>query len=414
MDQCTRNDNLIVYVVLGRDEHMMNDRVAKVLQLRRFFRKMVLVARGPGEKDDEKLIIRALPNPTEILRRVGLRKIRNWIDRVFYFPNPHVLYSVCAKRRLGREVAKDLATGRDVCVVTCVPNHENASIGLYIKRRHPEIRWVVDWQDLWSYDENYFKLALPIYQRRLKAKEAEILATADMNVTTNTCAMSVLHEVYGVPPSKLRSINHHFHRADFDNGGALADQFPKGIAIKQTDAIKIGFLGCLFKPPRVPGLELVETFKTLRSSGINVQLHLHGRLPLDIAPLAESLRESALVLQGEVSHRQSVSVLSKYDYLLVLLADLPNSKAVMSIKLTQYLLTQRPIIAIVPEPSAIADIVKSCGAGYVIPSSADWAWELTRIMRGHPEAPLARDEDAIERFSWDHISREWADVIDVT
>lgn len=397
----------VVYVVVGWPKRMINDRVAKILRLRPQFSKLKVVVRGSGPSDDETLYIRAIPNPVGWLRRVGLHRLRYHLERLLYFPNAHVLYTWVARRVLGRAIAQDLAAGREVCVLTCVPNHENTSIGLYLKRRFPRIVWVVDWQDLWTYDDNYYLRTPGFHRSRLQRRERQVLDTADVNVTTNECAARILRDVFEVPPARVRPIHHHFDRsetevAEADGSGRRAAPDP--------EVIRIGFLGSLFKPPRVPGFELMEAVRNIRASGKKVEIHLHGSLPPRARERKDWLEASGLVLEGPVPHRRSASALSRYDYVLVLLADLPNSRAVMSIKLPQYLLAGRPILALVPRPSAIADMVEKTRTGIVVPTNGDWRAGLDQVLRAPPPA-LTADQAQIDEFSWERISRRWLDVL---
>ena len=115
--------------------------------------------------------------------------------------------------------------------------------------------------------------------------------------------------------------------------------------------------------------------------------------------------------EGPVPHRQAAAALSRYDYVLVLLSDLPNSKVVMSIKLPQYFLTGKPILALVPGASAIADIIRKTGTGHVIPTDGDWQAELARFLSARQHAPVERNETEIAAFAWDRLENQWIAAI---
>ncbi len=393
-----------VYVVMGWPPKMVNDRVAGILKLRPHFDRMILVARGRGVGDAETLLVPSVPNPVGWLRRLGLHSARYQLERLLFFPSPHVLFTVVAKRRLAAAIASDVRAGHDVCVVTCVPNHENTAVGLYLKSRFPEIHWVVDWQDLWSYDENYFGRVPQLYRRRLLDRERQVLDSADVHLTTNEYAKRILHQVYGVPLGRLRAIHHHF-----DSPGQVAAAVPPDRVGSGT--ITIGFLGSLFKPPRVPGMKFLEALQALRASGIDVELHLHGRIPPQVAGRTSWLESAGLVVEPRVPHDQCAGVLGRYDYLLLLLEDLPNSRAVMSIKLPQYLVAGRPILAVVPEPSAVADIVTRARAGYVLPSDSDWRAGLAKVLTSPRPGPIQVDWDVVDEFAWMRLSERWLEAL---
>ena len=408
MSDSSLND-LAVYVVsnwLGGG----NDRVRKLIQLRPLFSKLVSVTPGGRLDNDEVLQSKLFPNPTGILRFLGLHRLKRTLDRFLFFPTTDVLFVWAVRRKLANAIARDLAQGRKVCLVVTLPPHALVNIGLYIKKRFPQVYWIVDWQDLWSYDENYFLQAPKPYRNRLRRLERTILDTADMNVTTNAYAKDVLQKQYHVPANRLRHIHHHFHAGDLHGTTPRIDE---GADAKSDGVIRIGFLGTLFKPPRVPGQDLVDTIAEIRQSGVNVELHVHGLLPKEMAGETERLRQGGVVMHGRSRHEEALQMLTRYDFVLLLLADFPNCRAVMSIKLPHYLLVGKPILAIVPTPSAIADIVRDTGAGFVISVAGAWRQELTRILRASTTAPLhlARNQAAIEQFSWEQISKEWLEAI---
>jgi glycosyltransferase involved in cell wall biosynthesis len=177
--------------------------------------------------------------------------------------------------------------------------------------------------------------------------------------------------------------------------------------------VKIGFLGTLFKPPRVPGELMHEALRDINKSGSRAELHVHGNVPRTATKAwIKRLREDGLIFHGRSSHRDSVRELLQYDYLLLLLADLPNSKVVMSIKLPHYLLIGIPIIAVVPQPSAVADIIRETGAGYVVPINADWQSKFIEIIRTPAShLSLPRNEKAIHAYSWDELSTRWIQAL---
>lgn len=345
-----------------------------------------------------------------MLRLLGLNRLKRTLDSYLYFPSTATLFVRAIRRRLAAAIGRDLASNKRVCLITTVPPHALNLLGTYIKRRYPEVHWVADWQDLWSHDENYYLQSPPPYRGRVKRMERRMLATADMNLATNAHAAAVLRDLYGVPAAKVGYINHHFSREDLtatNDNGTTAQQ------PKRAGVLRIGFLGTLFKPPRVPGAEIVTAISHVRNAGHDVELHIHGTVPAEIAKAHRADGSTGIVVHGRSTHELAVRQLAQYDLLLLLLADLENSRSVMSIKLPHYLMVGKPILAIVPEPSAIADIVHKTGGGIVLPSQDDWHAQFEHIISDPAPhiAALRRDQFAIERFSWEHISQEWLKVI---
>lgn len=398
----------VVYVLVARSGRV-NDRIEKLAGLGARYEQLTLVTKGTAPVSQSHLAIRPIPNPTNVLRSLGLTKIRKAIDRLLYFPSPEILFVVRCLPALRKRIRADLALGRDVCLVTCVPPHDVVIAGLALKRQFPSLRWLIDWQDLWSYDENYFNRTPAWCKGKLLRIERQALDLADVNVVTNAHARDVLIERYDVPHAKVIAIHHHFSKGDLTQAAAIAPH-----RLRRPGAmISIGFLGSLFKPPRVPGSRIVDTIQRLRSAGIPVELHVYGTVPLTLRASVADLRSKGIHLHGSLAHREAIRRIAQHEFLLLVLADLPNSRAVMSIKLPHYLLTGRTIIAIAPEPSAVASVIHTTGSGIVIPADSDWFVRLREILTDTSWiSDLVRNEQCIETYSWDAVARDWMDVID--
>lgn len=399
----------VVYVIT-LTQQSLNHRAQGMLKLGERFSRMTLVTKTGSCNDDDHIIAGAYPNPFGILNLFGLQKIKKVLDRYSYFPSPLVLYCSAAKQQLKRKIQVDIAARKNVVVITVVPPHEISMIGLCLKKEFPNIHWITDWQDLWTHDEYYFARYPNMYKKRVFVLEKEILALCDMNITTNTRAKAFLENHYKVPSSRVCSITHHFcplegERA-YEGQTKVHDHGNEG-------KINVGFLGNLFKPPKVPGDRVVEAFKRLNEAGLHAALQVFGDSSQTARRFAGSVHQDVFRLHPKTSHEESVMKLSCCDYVLLVLSDLPNCQLIMHQKLPYYLMMKKPIIAIVPQPSAVADIIQETGSGYTIDTRGDWVEGLASILRDgmRGESRLQRNEAAIQKYSWKNISVEWMNAI---
>ncbi|MGI8739296.1 MAG: hypothetical protein ACR2KU_06530 [Gammaproteobacteria bacterium] len=403
--------NHAIYVITGHGG--LNDRVKKVVSLHIDGSCIVLIAPKVDGAACEAIVVNAYPNPTNILSLMKLPRLKRIIDSLLYFPTNRVLYVKPIEKILKRRIKNDHEKGRRVTLLVCVPPHDVCLVGLSLKKRFPQIKWLVDWQDLWSFDENYLSRTARPYRANLLRLERRILASCDLNITTNSYAKSVLESKFNVPADKLIAIPHHFCSDDL-GVQAAGTEIRAGQVSHKT--VRIGFLGTLFKPPRVPGALIHETLRDFKASGLNVEVHVHGNYPKHVT--AEGLTRmlgDGLFFHGPSTHEESLRLLLSYDFLLLLLADMPNSRAVMSIKLPHYMLTGIPIIAIVPERSAVADAVRLTGTGFVVPVESDWRPQLKCIISGQGEPPMIRrDARQIDAYSWDNLLSKWKAVFACT
>ena len=398
-----------VYVVSGR--RIVNDRVNKLSKLRPEFDSLKLIYPGNKYIDDYKIVIHPIPNPTKILNLISLKKLKSHLDKFLFFPSAQILFVWAVKKILDKYIYQDIQSGKNVTLLICFPPHDLSVLGIKLKEKYPQIRLVVDWQDLWSYDENYLNLVPKIYHKRLYKLEKKIMSVSDMNVVTNKNAKKILEKEYRIQPKCVCAIEHHY---DSEDNLELQKNLKDFKSSPINNVIRIGLLGTFFKPPRVPGEKFLETMQLLKSKGIDIELHIHGLVSDEIKKkINKSNLSEVIYIHRRVSHAEAVNELFKYDYLLLLLESLSNSNAVMSIKLPHYLMVGKPILAIVPNNSAVADIVRETGSGFVIDASSDWNKELATILENSDESlkNLKRNKKNIEYYSWENISTRWLSVL---
>ena len=396
-------------MVVGR--RIVNDRVNKLFKLKSEFGSFKLIYPGKNYVDKGRMVIHPIPNPTKILNLISLKKVKIFVDRFLFFPSVQILFVWAIKSTVERCIYQDIKSGKNVTLLICFPPHALSVLGIKLKEKHPQIRLVVDWQDLWSYDENYLSIVPKIYHKRLFKLEKKIMSISDMNIVTNKNAKLVMENKYGVSPDRLCAIEHHY---DIEDNYELQKKLKEHKNLPNNNSIKIGLLGTFFKPPRVPGEKFLETMHFLKNKGFDVELHIHGLVPGEVEKKVNNSDLSKIIfIHRRVSHAEAVNELFKYDYLLLLLEDLPNSNVVMSIKLPHYLMVGKPIIAIVPNGSAVADIVRETGSGFVIDSSSDWNKSLVTILENNDEVlkNLKRNKEKIEYFSWENISNRWLTML---
>ncbi len=393
----------IVYVVTVHNHAVLNQRIRKLLMLRKRFDRMILICGGEETiYSDDVWEIRHSINPTGVLRKLGLEPLKETIDNWLYFPSPHVLFVKAVQRALSRSIRHQLEEGAEITVVTCVPNHALGLLGLALKKEFPSLRWIMDWQDLWSHDPYYLMRVPQRHRERLLRTERSILESCDVNVTTNPFAAKVLEQQYEVPADRVVSIYHPFGD-DEDVGDSLCNRDRGG-------TVRISFLGNLFKPPKVPGDKVLEALRQVRQKGVDVELELFGNAPRDYE---ERLAEAGVRRCGFIEGKEIIVRLRQSDFLLLVLEDLPSCKTIMHAKLPQYLLAGRPIIAIAPQPSAVAGIIQETSSGYVIPARNEWGEELFRLLTSYlAGAPLPeRNEEAVQRFNWRHLAPRWLEIL---
>jgi hypothetical protein len=310
--------------------------------------------------------------------------------------------------RLSSLICDDLARGHRVTVLTCAPPHALCLVGRRLKKAFPGIRWVIDWQDLWSSDETYFRRIFALYRPHARRMEREMVMGCDVNVTTNERARRWLEGQFGVSDDRTMAIAHHI---EFESGSLPGSH---GCTERMAFAPRIAFMGRLFKGVKVPGARLLRALAEVRAIGrLQPELHLYGHQGPEFEEFVGREADFGLKWHGVVEQSQVVEELRGYDYLLLVLGDLPNSRLIMHLKLSEYLVAGPPILAVVPSDSAVADIIRKTGTGFVIPAEGDWTNGLRRALETGVGGLPVRVETEIERYSWRHISEQWVSALGI-
>jgi len=229
-------------------------------------------------------------------------------------------------------------------------------------------------------------------------------------VTTNIKAKEALVKHYRIAPERIVAINHHFNQ---DDSPEYLKDFDKQYYLKIGTKIKIGFLGTLFKPPKVPGSKVVDAIMNLRKLDLDVELHIFGDKSNFQNEDGYNFKSNSVFIHPHTDHKQSLINISKCDFLLLALSNSPNAHVVMHSKLPHYLLIKRPILAIVPMNSFVAQLINETRSGYVIPTESNWEREIEYLIRNHSKVKYdsQRNDKEIEKYSWGNISNQWLKVI---
>ena len=357
------------------------------------------------------VVIKPAYNPFGLLRMLGLRRFADTLDKLAYFPSRARLYRPRVTRYLRKAIRLDLAAGRRVTLLTPAPPLDMPIVGLQLKREMPSIWWANDWNDLWTYDASYLRRTHRFYHARARRLENQLFRMADMNVTTNAHAREYIIGQAALREDQVMAIPHHIHPDDEQAAGTTRTTRTTTTQQEPTDT-RLVFMGGMFKPPKVRGDKFLDALAQLRKEGVDAKLHLYSTRKTLPARYEESKDEFGLVVESPIPTTDAVATLGEYDYLLLLLEDLPNSKVIMHLKLPEYLIAGPPVIAVVPAGSAAESIITDTQTGYVLDSGSNWIEGLRCILSGEAQ-PVTRNEKEVETYLWRSVRLKWLDALNL-
>lgn len=328
---------------------------------------------------DEALLKEIKPG-TEIIRTPAydltvwpsvLNKVGKFIAWKVLIPDGEVLWMKRALKTALERVGKgDI----DVVYTTSYPYSDHL-LGLEIKKRFPDIPWVADFRDEWT--NNPYLLDKPHRPSRMekeKAMERQVLSCADALIT-NTPVMkdNFVRLNPGLDLEKrMVVIPNGFDPEDFE------DIKPEN---KQNSRFTLTYTGALYgrrKPDKI-----LEAIGNLVSSGQvqkdKILIRFIGSYKPDVLKnlIDKNGLQGSVELFGYMDHKECLKYMTGSDAMLLIEGGGPGSEAFYTGKVFEYIQTSNPILAVIPEKGAAADIIRKTKTGIV----CDWA-DVKAIEKG--------------------------------
>ncbi len=262
-----------------------------------------------------------------------------------------------------RDRALDLIKKEDIKIIysTSFP-YSSHLLGLYIKKKMPKIKWIVDFRDEWTnnpyhQDDWYRRVKFSLE----KKKELEVTGGCDYLITNTPFMLE--NFISDTPSLEARStyIPNGYDQEDFED---LEDQRDGG------DKFVITYTGSLYGRRNLD--EFLDGLKiSLESGQVDkdlLDIRVVGNIYKDV--LDEYAEKYGLVGHmesfGYLPHKESIQMLYKTDILLLVIGKGKGSRNFYTGKIFEYIKANRPILAIVPEDGAAASVINETNTGLVV------------------------------------------------
>ena len=285
-------------------------------------------------------------------------------------------------------------------IITTGPPHSLHIIGLKLKEQLG-VNWIADFRDPWTTIGYHKQLKLTqAAKKKHKELEREVLNSADTIIVTSAVTkiefkaltnkpIEVITNGYDVSKSKVETLDLHFTLAHI--GSFLSKRNPKILwqALEELVTENQDFAK-QFKLNLV-GLVGEEILKSIKK--YNLTNYLNNI--------------------GYVSHIESVGFQKKSQVLLLIEIDSEDTKAIIPGKLFEYMVSNRPIIAIGPTDSDVEKIIKETNTGDYF--YYDALVELKTKILNHFEAfksgNLKVNPVGVNQYSRENLTKKLSEVI---
>ena len=235
-------------------------------------------------------------------------------------------------------------------IITTGPPHSMHLIGLNLKYKF-NIKWITDFRDPWTTIGYHKKLKLLRFARlKHKKLESKVLKNADHVIVTSP---TTKQEFSAITKQQISVITNGY---DNNNVGET----------NLDSKFTLSHIGSLLseRNPEVLWQVLSDIVRDDKVFQSQFQLNLVGAVSKEILGIIEKHGLSQFVnLVGYVSHEDAIRYQKQSQVLLLIEIDSEDTKCIIPGKLFEYMVSNRPILAVGPDNSDVAEIIRKTNTG---------------------------------------------------
>jgi len=279
-------------------------------------------------------------------KQSALQSLMLWVRGNLFIPDARVLWVNPSVHFLADYIQQH---GIDT-VITTGPPHSLHLIGLGLKQK-TAIKWIADFRDPWTTIGYHKELKLSKYAaNKHKTLESRVLNTTDAILVTSPTTRKEFMELTDKPISVITN--------GYDNE----------VVVKQPldDKFTLAHIGSFLSERNPDALwqALAELVNDNPEFAEKFRLKLIGAVSREVLnSIADYGLNSYVDNLGYVSHAEAVAQQRKSQVLLLIEIDRPETKCIIPGKLFEYMVSNRPILAIGPEGADMAEIVRTTNTG---------------------------------------------------
>jgi glycosyltransferase involved in cell wall biosynthesis len=296
-----------------------------------------------GKNKTKKISSGIIPNKK---KQSFLEKTLLWVRGNLFIPDARFLWVKPSVTYLKKYIQEnDIDT-----IITSGPPHSLHLIGLQLKKELT-IKWLADFRDPWTTIGYHKALKLSSYaEKKHKDLEKEVLNSADTIIVTSKTTKTEFQVITSRPIEVITNGYdiEHVEKQPLDNKFSLAHI---GSFLSERN-------------PRILWQALQELVTENETFKNDFQLKLIGATSQEVLDTISEFELTNYVLNlGYVSHQEAVEHQRKSQVLLLIEINSDETKSIIPGKLFEYMISERPIIAIGPEGSDFAEIITSTNTG---------------------------------------------------
>lgn len=328
-------------------------------------------------------------------------KLSIWVRGNFFIPDARVFWVQPSVKFLEQY----LKINNIETIVTSGPPHSMHLIGLNLKKKFPDLKWIADFRDPWTEISYYKHLKLTKKSdKKHRQLESEVFKTADITLATSYTDA----ENFRKNGANAFCITNGFDETDSSQTLRSSNS--------QSQKFTLSYIGVLeqLRNPENLWKALDNLVKTNSDLAENFNLKFVGRIDDKILEVIEksSLKDHIHNL-GYVSHDKAVDEMAKSSLLLI--TNFPNdsSKGIIPGKIFEYLATGKQIISFGPNEADVAKILDETKAGKHFSYNdskeiEDFILEKFELWKN---GNLLENTQNIEQFSRRNLTKQLSEIL---
>ena len=313
-------------------------------------------------------------NKTNLFKKSAYWK--RWLGAFVQIPDSRKSWNSAVKKTIYRELAKNDYD----CLLITAPPYSLTLLAVELQNEL-SIPVILDMRDPWS--SHPYKLHPTFMHRR-------------MNKRLEYRTLSAINNGIHVTKRQLDDYRLNMKNFDISNWSVITNGYDEAdfAGLKEAGNVEkkrfnIAFLGTIHADINSPEY-LFRAMKYLKKSNKNSgqEIHFHhiGNSVPDLKSLTKKYNiEEQITLWNYRSHKESLQILMAMDaFYQIHHPAYKGSEYIIGSKMYEYLRLKKPILAVVPNESEVADIINNCNCGEVVNSvqAADIAAALLKIIKG--------------------------------
>jgi glycosyltransferase involved in cell wall biosynthesis len=280
-------------------------------------------------------------------------------------------------------------------IITSGPPHSLHLIGLGLKNKL-NLKWFADFRDPWTTIGYHKSLKLSDFAaKKHKKLEHQVLNSADAIIVTSKTTKIEFQALTNVPITVIT------------NGYDTEIAAP----LQRDSKFSLAHIGSFLseRNPSILWESLVELIEEIPNFKRDLEIKLIGAVSQEVLDVIKASNLNLyLNNMGYVSHNEAIAQQRKSQVLLLIEIDSEDTKSIIPGKLFEYMVSNRPILAIGPKDSDFQSILTETNTGvfFEYNQKAELKKTITTLYNQYLEGNLQSNGVGLQRYSRKNLTGE--------